>query len=95
MSEILKDGEVGEFKLEHFEIKHQNCYAMINGITHGTYVKLTQNNQIVMSNTQMEERTNKEFVEAAHGEKKQLEHYCINVYNLFLIIQIYLSKIFR
>lgn len=25
MSEILKDGEVGEFKLEHFEIKHQNC----------------------------------------------------------------------
>ena len=69
MSEILKDGEVGDFKLEHFEIKHQNCYAMINGITHGTYVKLTQNNQIVISNTQMEERTNKEFVEAAHGEK--------------------------
>lgn len=68
MSEILKDGEVGEFKLEHFEIKHQNCYAMINGITPGTYVKLTQNNQIVMSNTQMEERTNKEFVEAAHGD---------------------------
>ena len=63
---------------------------MINGITHGTYVKLTQDNQIVMSNTQMEERTNKEFVEAAHGEKtvRTLLHKCVQSFldytNLFV-----------
>lgn len=67
MSKLLKDGKVGDFKLEHFEIKNNDLYALLHGIQPGTYVKLTQNNEVIMSNTQMEQHTNIDFVENAHG----------------------------
>ena len=28
MSKLLKDGKVGDFKLEHFEIKNNDLYAL-------------------------------------------------------------------
>ena len=68
MTEILKDGKVGVFKLEHYEIKESDFYARIRmGIPMGRYVRLIQGSECVMSDTPMEKRTNREFVANAHG----------------------------
>ena len=68
MGEILKDKQVGEWKLEHFQIKPGNLYAFKNGIAPGNYVRLCHNGQIVMSNTHMERWTNMNFCDYAHGD---------------------------
>lgn len=68
MGEILKDKQVGEWKLEHFQIKPGDLYAFKNGIAPGNYVRLCHNGQIVMSNTHMERWTNMNFCTHAHGD---------------------------
>lgn len=68
MTEILKDGKVGDFRLEHFEIKESDFRARFrNGIPIGRYVRLMHCFECVMSDTPMEKRTNCEFVLNAHG----------------------------
>lgn len=67
MSDILSERKCGEYCIKHFEIKPDNLYAMLKGISPGKYVKLVNRGEIVMSDTGMERRTNEEFVRKAHG----------------------------
>lgn len=68
MTEILKDGKVGNFRLEHYEIKENDFYARVRmDIPMGRYVRLICGSECVMSDTPMEKRTNREFVANAHG----------------------------
>lgn len=67
MSEILKDGKVGDFELSHYEIGTNDLYAMLHGIPSGKFIRLTHRGEVVMSNTDMEKRTNYSFVINAHG----------------------------
>ena len=68
MAEILKDGKTGDFELSHFEIGENNLYAMFHGIPCGKFVRLLHNGSVVMSDTDMEKRTNANFVRNAHGK---------------------------
>lgn len=69
MSKILKEGQVGNFVLEKFELtgKEFRC-----DIPKGKYIRLIDKEQgwngCVMSDTPMEKETNREFVEKAHGD---------------------------
>lgn len=67
MTEILKDGKVGDFELSHYEIGQNDLYAMFHGIPSGKFVRLTHRGSVVMSNTDMEERANSSFLINAHG----------------------------
>lgn len=67
MTEFLKPKQIGDFSLENFEIRDNDTYAMLHGIKAGKYVSLKHNGDLLMSNTEMEERTNEEFVTKAHG----------------------------
>lgn len=67
MTEILKDGKVGDFELSHYEIGQNDLYAMLHGIPSGKFVRLMHRGEVVMSNTDMEKRTNSSFVINAHG----------------------------
>lgn len=67
MSEILEDRKVGDFELSHFEIGKNDLYAMWHGIPCGKFIRLTHRGEIVMSDTNMEKRTNSSFVLNAHG----------------------------
>lgn len=68
MSKILKDRQIGDFKLSHFTISNQDGYAMCHGIAPGDYVRLEHRGSVLMSNTPMEKRTNEDFVTNAHGK---------------------------
>lgn len=68
MSEILQEKTVGDFAIEHFEVSEHDLYARLHGIESRVYVKLTQNGNVVMSDTQMEKETNADFVRSAHGD---------------------------
>ena len=69
MFEILEDGKVGDFELSHFEIGEKDFIAMYRmGISAGRYVKLSHKGKCVMSDTDMEKRTNSSFVINAHGK---------------------------
>ena len=67
MAEILKDGKVGDFELSHYEIGQKDLYAMLHGIPSGKFVRLMHRGEVVMSNTDMEKRTNSSFVINTHG----------------------------
>lgn len=67
MAEILRDGKVGDFELSHYEIGENDWYAMLHGIPSGKFVRLIHRGEVVMSNTDMEKRTNSSFVINAHG----------------------------
>nr|DAL67563.1 MAG TPA: Thermospermine synthase ACAULIS protein biosynthesis, tetraamine, thermospermine, spermidine [Bacteriophage sp.] len=68
MTSILKDGQVGDFKLQHYEISDNNFYAIVRcGIPSGIYVRLINRGECVMSDTPMEKETNRDFVRNAHG----------------------------
>lgn len=67
MTEVLKDGKVGDFELTQFEIGNNDLYAMLHGIPSGKFIRLTHRGEVVMSNTDMEKRTNSSFVINAHG----------------------------
>lgn len=68
MADLLKDKEEGSWKLQEFTIERGNLSAMMSGITPGTYVRLTHNGECVMSDTNMEKRTNMDFVCNAYGD---------------------------
>lgn len=69
MAEILRDGQCGEYRLEHFTITDKDFIAKVrSGIPNGTYVSLKHRGGIVMSNTPMEQQTNLDFVSKAHGK---------------------------
>lgn len=68
MPSILKDGQVGDFKLQHYDISDNNFYAIVRcGIPPGTYIRLINRCDCVMSDTPMEKETNRDFVRNAHG----------------------------
>lgn len=67
MAEILKDRKVGDFELCHFEIGDNDLYAILHGIPCGKFIRLTHRGSVVMSDTDMEKRTNSAFVRNAHG----------------------------
>lgn len=68
MGKILKDKQIGNFKLSHFTVDNNDSYAMFHGISPGNYIRLTHCGDVLMSNTPMEKRTNKDFVTNAHGK---------------------------
>lgn len=69
MAELLEDRQIGEWKLEHFTVDdHRNWQARLEGITPGTYVRLIHGLDCVMSNTNMEKRTNMDFCCNAYGD---------------------------
>lgn len=68
MADLLEEKEEGNWKLQKFTIGQGNFFAMKNGITPGTYISLTHNGECVMSDTNMEKRTNMDFVCNAHGD---------------------------
>lgn len=69
MAEILKDGKVGDYILSRFTITDDDLLAKSRaGISNGTYIKLTHKGEIVMSDTNMEKRTNYRFCCNAHGD---------------------------
>lgn len=68
MSLILKDGQAGDFKLQHYDISDNNFYAVVRcGIPPGRYIRLINRCDCVMSDTPMEKETNRDFVRNAHG----------------------------
>lgn len=68
MPSILKDGQVGDFKLQHYDISDNNFYAIVRcGIPPGRYIRLINRCDCVMSDTPMEKETNRDFVRNAHG----------------------------
>lgn len=68
MAEILEDRKVGDFELSYYEIGEKDFVAMYRmGISPGRYVELSHKGECVMSNTDMEKRTNSSFVINAHG----------------------------
>lgn len=68
MSELLEERELNGWKLQKFEIKNDNIRAMFDGITPGKYIRLLHNGECVMSDTNMEKRTNSDFCINAHGD---------------------------
>ncbi len=71
MPSLLEVGQVGNFKLKKFEITPQNRPFRCD-IPNGKYIQLLDEsdrwNGCVMSDTPMEKRTNKKFVQDAHGD---------------------------
>lgn len=68
MADLLNERQNGAWKLEKFTIERNNLAAMIQGVTPGTYMKLTHNGECVMSDTSMEKRTNMDFYCNAYGD---------------------------
>lgn len=68
MSDILEERTVGDFSLSKFEIKSDDLYAILHGIPCGKFVRLLHRGEVVMSDTDMEKRTNANFVGNAHGK---------------------------
>ena len=68
MAEILEDRKVEDFEISHFEIGKNDMYAILHGISCGKFIRLTHRGSVVMSDTEMEKRTNAEFVRNAHGK---------------------------
>ena len=68
MADLLEERQNGTWKLEKFTIERDNLAAIIQGVTPGTYVKLSHNGECVMSDTSMEKRTNMDFCCNAYGD---------------------------
>lgn len=74
---IKRKASKGDVRIEHIELTHgriflDNLRYLRDGksfmcVAPGRYTRLIIRNQLVMSDTQMEQRTNREFVIAAHG----------------------------
>lgn len=77
MTEILKPCSRGEVSVSHIELTQSdvmlsNLLAIMDGVDFmvarpGKYARLHIRGELVMSDTQMEQRTNREFVCAANG----------------------------
>lgn len=68
MATLLQEDKKGDFEIRHFTITKNNFRAVMDGISPGQYVQLVRNGVCVMSNTQMEKRTNWKFCQDAHGD---------------------------
>lgn len=68
MVSLLQEKKIGDFEIRHFTITDKNIRALIDGIMPGKYVQLVRNGTCVMSNTDMEQRTNYRFCRDAHGD---------------------------
>lgn len=68
MADLLEDRQVGDWKLEKFTIDGNNFAAIMQGITPGSYVRLLHKGECVMSDTNMEKRTNMDFCINACGD---------------------------
>ncbi len=68
MAEILNEGQIGDYALKKYTIERGNFAVAMQRISYGTYISLTHHGSIVMSNTDMEKRTNDFFVCRAHGD---------------------------
>lgn len=68
MTELLKPCKIGNYEISHFTVSDKDIRARIDGIPAGTYTRLTHNGNVVMSDTPMEQRTNRKFVREAHGD---------------------------
>lgn len=68
MSNILEERTIGDFSLSKFEIESDNLRAMLLRIPCGKFVRLLHRGEVVMSDTDMEKRTNANFVRNAHGK---------------------------
>lgn len=68
MTESLEERDVNNWKLQKFEIKPGDIGAMFDGIAPGKYIRLLHDDECVMSDTNMEKRTNSEFCINAHGD---------------------------
>lgn len=67
MAELLENQEKGAFRLERFSITPENR-GFRNPIPYGDYVRLIGHGECVMSDTPMEKRTNRWFIQHAHGD---------------------------
>lgn len=73
-SESLGVARVKKFTITEEEAKRNNLFSAFRfepyfmRVSAGEYVKLSVNGELMMSDTDMERRTNNEFVRAAHGE---------------------------
>lgn len=67
MSKILNEGSIGNFRLDKFTITDKNRPWKYY-LPDGEYVRLISGSDCVMSNTPMEERTNRDFVIKANGD---------------------------
>lgn len=68
MSELLDERALNGWELQKFEIEEKDIVALFRGIAPGKYIRLLHNNECVMSDTDMEKRTNYEFCSNAHGD---------------------------
>lgn len=68
ISELLQERELNGWKLQKFKIESDNIRARFDGITPGKYIELLHNGECVMSDTNMEKRTNSDFCINAHGD---------------------------
>jgi predicted membrane-bound spermidine synthase len=72
MTGVIPEGEVGIAKAEHFDISEDQSRmsALRDGLPYvpaGRYARLLMKGEIMMSDTEMERRTNLEIVHRAHG----------------------------
>lgn len=68
MADLLEERQNGAWKIEKFRIERNNLVAMMQGVTLGTYVKLSHNGECVISDISMEKRTNMDFYCNAYGD---------------------------
>lgn len=68
MVSMLNNAREGDYEIERFTVETGNFRAMIDGIIPGEYVSLKHRGEILMSDTPMEKRTNRQFVWNAHGD---------------------------
>jgi spermidine synthase len=69
VKKYLKEKTIGDYSIDFFEVNHKTSFrAIIDGISEGKYVRLLYKNEVVMSDTNMEKRTNYDFVSKAHGD---------------------------
>lgn len=69
LSEYIKPRRIGDWEIDTFDISHKKDFrAILDGIPDGRYVRLRHKGQVVMSNTLMEQRTNRFFCCNAYGD---------------------------
>ncbi len=69
MSEVIPPGESGKVKVDHFTIEPDTYQGFqCERISDGTYARLWVNGDVMMSDTDMELRTNREPVRDARGD---------------------------
>lgn len=70
MSKIIKKREGKRFLVDTFKIESGDFFAALQGVRSGEYARLVDKEKrlVVMSNTQMEQYTNRDIVYKAHGK---------------------------